>query len=229
VKHESLERLRRATRALVLLVLLLGGAFASGCQSFHDPPVEPEPAPFEFHMGPGDRVHVSVWGERELQLDLQLGPDGSVAIPLVGDVKLGGLTLDEGRVELAKRLKAGYVDPTVSLSLIEMRSHVIHVSGEIKTPGTVAYVRGATVLAAIQASGGAKEGIADLSGVRVIRTRTFKPAAYELDLEAVLAGERADMWLLPGDTIYVPARTLVRWNRWWRLFWPWSDSLEAPK
>ncbi|MBL4847805.1 MAG: polysaccharide export protein [Planctomycetes bacterium] len=213
-------------RAAALLACVI---LSAGCQTFHDPPVEAEPAPFEFRFGPGDRIHVSVWGEKELQLDLQLGPDGSIAIPLVGDVQMGGLTIDEARVELAKRLKAAYVDPTVSVSLVEMRSHVIHVAGEVANPGTVAYVRGATVLAAIQASGGVKEGIADLSAVRVIRTRTFKPAAYELDLEAVLAGERPDMWLLPGDTIYVPVRLLARWNRWWRLFWPWSDSLEAPK
>jgi polysaccharide biosynthesis/export protein len=217
----------RAGGALLLLALVL--LALGGCQTYFDAPVEAEPAPFEFRFGPGDRIHVSVWGEKEFQLDLQLGPDGSIAVPLVGDVQLGRLTLDEARVELAKRLKAGYVDPTVSVSLVEMRSHVIHVAGEITNPGTVAYVRGATVVAAIQASGGAKEGIADLSAVRVIRTRTFKPVAYELDLEAVLSGERADMWLLPGDTIYVPTRLLARWNRWWRLFWPWSDPLDAPR
>lgn len=216
----------RTWLGLLLSCLLLSGV---GCASYTPAPVEAEPAPFEFRFGPGDRIHVSVWGEKQLQLDLQLGPNGAVSIPLVGDVSLGGLTLDEARVELAKRLKAGYVDPVVSVSLVEMRSHVIHVVGEVATPGTVSFVRGATVLAAIQASGGAKEGVADLAEVRVVRARTFRPVAYLLDLEAVLAGERADMWLLPGDTIYVPARTLVRWNRFWRLLWPWSDSLEEPK
>lgn len=212
--------------ALALAALL---ACSSGCASYLDPPVDAEPAPFEFRFGPGDRIHVSVWGEKQLQLDLQLGPDGSVSVPLVGDVGLGGLTLDEARVELAKRLKAGYVDPVVSVSLLEMRSHVIHVVGEVAKPGTVSYVRGATVLAALQACGGAKGGIADLNGVLVVRARTFRPATYRLDLDAVLRGERADMWLIPGDTIYVPPRLLVRWNRWWRLAWPWSDSLEAPQ
>lgn len=216
-------------RALWALPLLAALSCSAGCASYLEPPIEAEPAPFEFRFGPGDRIHVSVWGEKQLQLDLQLGPDGSVSVPLVGDVSLGGLTLDEARVELAKRLKAGYVDPVVSVSLLEMRSHVIHVVGEVHTPGTVSFVRGATALAAIQACGGAKGGIADLSGVRVVRARTFRPATYLLDLEAVLAGERADMWLLPGDTLYVPPRLLVRWNRWWRLLWPWSDSLEAPK
>lgn len=217
---------RGALLRLTLAAALLAGV---GCASYQEAPTESEPAPFEFRFGPGDRLRVGVWGEQQLQLDLQVGPDGSVSVPLVGDVALGGLTLDEARVELAKRLKAGYVDPVVSVSLVEMRSHVIHVVGEVAKPGTVSFVRGATVLAAIQASGGAREGIADLSQVRVVRARTFRPVAYELDLEAVLGGERADLWLLPGDTIYVPARLLARWNRWWRLLWPWSDPVEQPR
>lgn len=209
-----------------LWALLLGAALLSGCQSFTPAPTSDEPPPFEFRLGPGDRMHMNVWGEKQLSQDMQLGPDGAISIPLVGDVKLSGYTLDEARVELAKRLKAGYVDPAVSLTLLEMRSHVIHVTGEVAEPGTVGYVRGATALAAIQAAGGPRPGIADLSGVRLIRRRTAAPEVYGVDVEAILTGEARDVWLLPGDALYVPSRTLVRWNRFWRLLWPWSDPIE---
>lgn len=207
----------------VLLLLLL---CASGCASLPPPPAEDQPAPFEFRLGPGDRIRVHVWGEKELHQDLELGPDAAVAFPLIGDVDMAGLTLDEARVEFAKRLKAEYVDPVVSVSLLEMRSHVIHVLGEVARPGSVPFVRGGTVLGAILAAGGPLSATADLSEVHVVRTRLSKPVAYGLDVEALLNGERFDMWLLPGDTVYVPARLLTRWNRWWRQAFPWSEPVD---
>jgi polysaccharide export outer membrane protein len=214
-----------------LLLHLCGASllFAVGCQSLPAAPTSDEPPPFEFRLGPGDLIHMSVWGQNKLQLDLQLGPDGAISVPLVGDVKLSGYTMDEARIELAKRLKAGYVDPAVSLSLREMRSHVIHVVGAVARPGSVAYVRGATVLAAVQAAGGPRPGIADMSIVRLIRHRTHDPKAYAVDLDAVLMGEAPDVWLIPGDTVVVPARTLSRWNRWWRLAFPWSDPIDEAR
>ena len=42
-------------------------------------------------------MRVSVWGEKQLQHELRLGPDGVVSFPLIGDVNLGGMTLDEAR------------------------------------------------------------------------------------------------------------------------------------
>lgn len=210
---------------------LLGVAFAAllgltGCGALPLPPGGAEPPPFEFRLGPGDRINVSVWGEERLSHDLELGPDGVVSFPLVGDVNLGGLTMDEARVDLAQRLKASHVDPVVSISLREMRSHVVHVVGEVARPGTVPFVRGATMLGAIMAAGGFLPASADLGAVRLIRARMGQPEAYVLDLEAVLAGEARDAWLVPGDTVYVTPRTLTRWSWWWRQAFPWSDPVE---
>lgn len=205
------------------LIALLGG-----CQTFLPPPDEPEPPPFEFRLGAGDRVRVSVWGEEKLEHDLQLGPAGSVAFPLIGDVELQGLTLDEARVELAQRLRAHLVDPVVSLSLLEMRSYVVHVLGEVRSPGSVPFVRGGTVIGAIQAAGSFLPATADLAEVRLLRDRLGKHEAYLVDVEAILAGERRDVWLRPGDAVYVPARLLARWDRWWRqAFSPWGEPVDA--
>jgi polysaccharide export outer membrane protein len=208
------------------LAWALVGLLLAGCGSLPAPPIDPEPPPFEFRLGPGDRISVTVWGEKELQQELELGPDGAVAFPLIGDVDLAGLTPDEARIELAKRLRASYVDPVVSVALKEMRSHVIHVAGEVERPGSVPYVRGATVLGALQAAGGFKPATADLEGVRLLRTRLSEPSAFEVDVDAVLSGAASDAWLLPGDVVYVPPRTLTRWNRWWRQAFPWSDPVD---
>ena len=208
--------------AACLLACLLG------CSSAPAPPVLERAPEFEFRLGSGDVVRLSVFGEEEtLEQDLTVGPDGSASLPMIGVVPLAGRTLDEARVEIAQRLSdTVLVDPVVSLSLVEMRSHVVQVTGEVYRPGAVPFVRGASLGGALQAAGGPRRASADLSAVRVVRGRMrADPTAYELDLEAVLRGEAPDMWLLPGDLIHVPTRTLHRWENWWRQALPWAEPL----
>lgn len=218
-------------RSLPLLpsLLVLAGASlpVQGCQGLPPPPpATAEPPPFELRLGPGDRVRVSVWGEEKLQHDVEVGPDGAIAYPLIGEFQVAGLTLDELRIEVAQRIKALVVDPVVSVALLETRSTVVHVVGEVARPGVVAYVRGATALGAIQAAGGYLAGSAELEEVRVIRDRMGARQVYGLDLAAVLAGEAPDVWLVPGDVVYVPPRLVTRWDRWWRQGGFFTDPLD---
>lgn len=217
---------RRPSPRLASLAVALLGALGAGCASYPDGPISAEPPEFELRLGPGDRIRISVWGEEKLQHDVEVGPDGAIAFPLIGDVGVVGFTLNELRVELAQRIKALVVDPVVSVALLETRSAVVHVAGEVVRPGVVSYVRGATALGAIQAAGGFLAGTADLADVRVIRDRMNARQAYGMDVEEVLAGERTDMFLMPGDVVYVPPRLLTRWDRWWRQAGFFTDHLD---
>ncbi|MCA8922995.1 MAG: polysaccharide biosynthesis/export family protein [Planctomycetes bacterium] len=211
-------------RAVFLALVIVGCA---GCRSLEEPPGG-DPPPFEFRLGPGDRIRVSVWGEDKLEHETVLGPDGVVALPLIGDVRLEGSTLDEARVEVAQRLRQSVlVDPVVSLALLDMRSHVVHLQGEVVTQGPIPFTHGLDVVSALSGAGGATRD-ADLGDVRVIRGVRGKPTAYGVDLEAVLLGEQRAMWLLPGDVVYVPAALTPRWERWWRGALPWADPLPTP-
>src|SRR5580698_7327557 len=111
-------------RALFLAVSIL----CSSCVTYAEKPREADPAPFEFRLGAGDRIGVSVWKE-DLALETEIGPDGAISFPLIGRIELAGLTLDEARVQLATRLAVHLKSPTVTITLKEMRSKVIHVMG----------------------------------------------------------------------------------------------------
>lgn len=198
---------------LAIVALL---ALASGCIAYTPKPNEATPAPFEFRLGPGDRLSISVWKEDLLAFEGEVGPDGAISFPLVGRVELGGLTLEEARLHLATLLTAHAKAPTVTITLREVRSKVIHVMGEVSRPGSVPFVRGANVVSAVQAAGSYISVTADTTDVRVIRDRVLAPKVYKVDLERLAAGLDTDMYLEPGDLVYVPPRGITSWDRFWR-------------
>lgn len=210
-------------RSFLLCVFVL--AFGPGCVAYSPKPNEASPAPFEFRLGPGDRIGVSVRKEEGLELETEIGPDGAISFPLIGRVELAGLTLDEARVHLATLLTTHLKGPTVTVTLREMRSKVIHVMGEVARPGSVPFVRGANVVSALQAAGSYIPATADMSEIRVVRDRVLQPRVYRVNLEKIATAEETDMYLEPGDLIYVPPRPMTSWDRFWRQFW-WGDPSE---
>jgi polysaccharide biosynthesis/export protein len=202
------------SRVLVLIGLFL---LANGCVAYSPKPNEANPAPFEFRLGAGDRIGIAVWKE-DLTLETEIGPDGAISFPLIGRIELSGLTLDEARVQLASRLMTHLKSPTVTVMLKEMRSKVIHVVGEVSRPGSVPFVRGANVVSAIQAAGSYIPATANTSEVRVVRDRMTTPRVFRVDLEKISAAEDTDMYLEPGDMVYVPPRGITSWDRAVRQF-----------
>jgi polysaccharide export outer membrane protein len=202
-------------RWLPILPLLL----LAGCVQFAPKPNEASPAAYEFRLGPGDRVHIALWKEPQVpEVDTEIGPDGAINFPLVGRVELSGLTIDEARVQLASLLKTHFQSPTVMVTLKEVRSKVIHVMGEVARPGSVPFVRGANVVSAIEAAGSFIPATADIGTIHVVRNRVDAPLVYRVDLEKIAAAQDTDMYLEPGDLVFVPPRTITIWDRFWRQF-----------
>jgi len=208
-------------RRILLAVALVS---FTGCVQYSEKPHEANPAPFEFRLGAGDRIGVSVWKE-DLALETEIGPDGAISFPLIGRVELSGLTLDEARVQLASRLMTHLKSPAVTVTLKEMRSKVIHVMGEVSRPGSVPFVRGANVVSAIQAAGSFIPATADIAEIHVVRDRVTTPVVFRVDLEKIASAQDTDMYLEPGDLIFVPPRGVTSWDRALRQFFG-SDPSE---
>jgi polysaccharide export outer membrane protein len=67
---------------------------------------EPDPRKHEFVLGPSDVLHVVVWHNGDLSVDATVRPDGTITLPLVGDLRAAGRTTTELRAEIAQRLGA---------------------------------------------------------------------------------------------------------------------------
>lgn len=148
------------------------------------------PPPAAFRLSPGDKIKVTTYGEVSLTGDFEVSPAGTIAFPLLGDVKAAGLEAGELSRSIETALRDGYlVEPKVSVQVMNFRP--VYVLGEVNKPGEYPYTQGLTIRGAV-----AK---ADGFTYRANEKRVFLKRAGE-------AGERvypmtADFPVLPGDTI----------------------------
>jgi polysaccharide export outer membrane protein len=145
-----------------------------------------------YKIGPGDKLSLVVFGAKDLSADqLTVAAEGTIAVPLVGDVKASGLTIGELTGAVRQRLMSGYVkDPKVTLQILSYRPFFI--LGEVKTPGEYPFVPGMTVTNAAALAGG------------------FTPRAYQQAVSVTRGGSsfRATVTskLLPDDVVKINER-----------------------
>jgi polysaccharide export outer membrane protein len=196
----------------LLALVLLGG---SGCFSL--PPAEGIAKPaYRYRLGPLDLVRVSVWGRPELLTETEIAPDGRVALPLAGVVPVGALTLDEAAERIATQLKEFVRDPIVTIELREVKSNLIHVVGEVRVPGSVPYHNGMTFLEAVQKSGSYIAEFANVSHFLLVRDPLGAKQCFVYDMDEMLTDPdgQKDVFLQPGDVVYVPPRYVTQFSRW---------------
>lgn len=133
------------------LCLALGACAPAGSN------LPPLPAPSHtgnYHLGPGDRVRIVVYGDEELSAAYAIGDDGQIALPLAGTVSARGLTAEALAAAIADRLDArGMIrDPSVAVEVAAYRP--IFILGEVNRPGQYPYEPEMTVIAAVSLAGG---------------------------------------------------------------------------
>lgn len=199
-------------RLVCLAIFLLP---AVGCTSYQEAEVGTKPS-YRYRLGSNDTLRVSVWGRPELQTDTNVAPDGRIALPLAGNIPVSGLTLEESAEKVATQLKEFVRDPIVTVELRELRSSQIHVVGEVRVPGSVPFYNGMTFLEAIQRSGSYVAEFANVSHFLLIRDPLGAKQIYEYDMEDMLTNPdgQKDVFLQPGDVVYVPPRYVTQFSRW---------------
>jgi polysaccharide export outer membrane protein len=127
------------------------GAGAMAAASLPAPTVSSD---LDYRLGAGDKVRIIVFGESDLTGEFLVpGGNGTIAFPLVGDVRAGGLTVGELQGELEGQLKQGYLkEPHVSIEVLNYRP--FYILGEVTKPGEYPYTSGLTVLNAVATANG---------------------------------------------------------------------------
>lgn len=132
---------------LVMLALLVG------CGGSAPPLPDTQASKAEYRLGHGDQMLVTVYGQPELTGEHVVDGSGNISMPLVGAVPAGGGTAGELESRIVDKLKPKYLnDPRVSIQILNYRP--FYIVGEVKNPGSYAYVSDMVVMNAVALAGG---------------------------------------------------------------------------
>jgi polysaccharide export outer membrane protein len=161
----------------------------------------------------GDMLEITIMGEEELNRTLMVMHNGMISFPLVGEVKVEGLTTDQAEEVIAKELKEYYTYPMVSVVLKSPTQPYVSVFGEVMRQGAVEYQRGLRVTDYIALAGGPTSK-ANLGKVKVVRFQEGEAIAAMLNLNTILkSGDISQNFeLKSGDWIYVHKRLTINWT-----------------
>jgi len=159
------------------------------------PPGVPVVPHANYTLDSGDRVRVIVFGQDNLSNVYTVGVSGTVAIPLIGQVRARGLTTGELSNQIARKLRAQYIkDPKVTAEVITYRP--FYILGEVTRPGQYPFASALTVEEAVAIA----QGYTPRAKKRMVRlTRRFGGVMSTVMVPT-------DYPVQPGDTIYVLQR-----------------------
>ncbi len=202
------------------LALLLVGAGLSGPQATaQNSALQPESRKaLLYTIAITDSLQVSVFGEEDLSRIARVDARGMINLPLVGEVKVYGLTLHEAEQAIATAYREGRFlrNPQVNLTVEVYAVREISVQGQVKNPQRVVLPAESTmtVLEAITKCGGFTDS-AKGTEVRITRVGPDgKVKVFTVDIDSLIKGknrarsEDDSLLLLPGDIIYVPERLI---------------------
>ncbi|SEL59164.1 polysaccharide biosynthesis/export family protein [Parapedobacter koreensis] len=165
------------------------------------------PTPRGYIIGPGDQILVDIYGRSEQSHSLAVSPEGNINIPYVGIVAVSGLSIDEATDKISRELSNVYSAirsgaTRVNVSLGNIRSIKVILTGEIERPGTYTLPSVATPFNALYFSGGPTVN-GSFRDIRLIRNG--KVVAY-LDIYDILMKGTFDshVMLQDQDVLMVP-------------------------
>ena len=169
-------------------------------------------APAEYRLGTGDVLRVTVFQNPDLTLETRVSEAGVISYPLLGSVRVGGLTLTQAEALIADGLvKGNFVrQPQISIVLLQVRGNQANVLGNVNRPGRfpieTADLRVTDLLAL---AGGATTIASDM--LILTGTRDGRPSRTEVDLPALFepGGRDKDIVIQNGDVLWVQRQPQV--------------------
>jgi Periplasmic protein involved in polysaccharide export len=192
------------------------GMFAALCQAvtFANAQEAADRAANAYTLGPDDAIRIIVEDHPEWSGDFTVKPEGTIMLRDVGEITVSGQTRDELKATLANLLGRFITNPRITIDMLQYRSQVIYVLGEVNRPGEYSTagktitVRDAVIMAGLPAP------FAATNRVFVITPHPRRPREQVVNLARILErGETMNNIIVqPGDIVYVPNTLLGKLN-----------------
>lgn len=185
------------TLAGLILLLAQGLAFAQSMQEV---------------IGAGDTVRITAFRYPELTTETRVSEEGVVHVPLLGALKLQGLTPENAAALIAEKLKGGnyLLNPEINVAVVQARSRQVSVLGHVARPGRYTLEgKSARLSDVVAMAGGLVPSASDVLVVK--RSRDGKTESMNVDLGAIIRGSRdvEDLELASGDSVFVPKAPVI--------------------
>ncbi len=188
--------MRHRLAALCSCVLLLG--FAGG--AFGAPATKPA-APPSYVLGPGDEIDVQVFSEPDLSRATTIKPDGTIALPLINEVRAAGKTTAQLEADLVKMYSKFVKSPLVTVVVRQLRADRVYLLGQVARPGEYPIRLNLNIFELLASAGGLTNR-ADLGKAVIIRGKT---ETIKVDLvEAFVKNQPPAVSIQDGDVLFIP-------------------------
>ena len=157
----------------------------------------------EYTVGEGDLLRVNVWKETEISQNVTVRPDGNISMPLIDEFRVAGLTPRQIQELITEKLKAVLTNPQVTVTVTEVRSKVVYITGQVGKPGAYPVVAPTNVLQLIARAGGLNL-FANRKDIYILRAGDSSRLRF--NYKEVVKGKHSEqnVVLQPGDTVVVP-------------------------
>ena len=172
-------------------------------------PPDQSPTTLDYQVGIGDILNIFVYSHPELSIvsktdgtkGSRVDGAGNINLPLIGTVKVAGMTVSMIRETVEAALRKFMQDPSAVVEVAEYHSKPLYLMGQFRTPGVYYMDRPLNLLQGI-AFGNGFDASANLRGVRLLRDNKIVPVdVYSLILDGRI---EQNVWLRAGDTLFIP-------------------------
>ncbi|MEJ6002100.1 polysaccharide export protein EpsE [Paucibacter soli] len=166
----------------------------------------------EYRLGSGDVLRISVYQNQDLTLETRVSEAGVLTFPLLGTIRIGGLSVTQAEALIADGLRKGNFvkNPQVTIVVLQVKGNQASVLGQVNRPGRYPLELADTRLTDLLANAG---GVAGTGGEILVLTgtRNGQPYRTEIDLPAIFApgGRGQDVVIQNGDVLWVDRAPMV--------------------
>jgi polysaccharide export outer membrane protein len=156
-------------------------------------------------IGVADVVRISVWRDETLSTEAIVRPDGTITMPVVGELRAAGRTTTQLQRDVAQRLATIVKDAVVTVSVTEVNSYRFTVAGNVEHPGLFTSRYFLTVSEALALAGGPNR-YASTDRVVIVRPGRGGTQRIPINYDGILSGKNPeqDFVILAGDAVQVP-------------------------